>query len=487
MTDCPPLLPDLLNLVVPPAALVDSNGAVICTNSALDEYIQASQPNSLGLSHLSEIWKGFSPEILTDGRLEVELLNLEQDRSTVSLKVYPPDYILIQFPALESTGGVLQRQRLETLGMLASGVAHDFNNVLAGILGHITYLKTVLPDEGTHSESLVAIEDGAKKASQLTRQILDFSRYEEEDRPTLVDLSSLTGEVSRLLKGSIPSKCKTKLYLPDEDVFILGVEGKIAQILVNLIVNARDACAEEGQITIHIEPECEQEVLWTVFQTRELSASAYAELRVVDNGCGISSEHIGKVFEPYFSTKGADGTGLGLSTVKDVVERIGGAIDIQSEVGTGTAVSVFLPRVVPSASERGEIDARQSESEELEGGGESILVVDDEASVRNVIAMSLDHLGYRVDTASNGLQALEKLSVADAPYDLVILDMLMPELSGEEVHSRMLDMDQAPPVLVISGYSSKEAVDKILDNGGRGFIQKPFTIEELSKKVRACF
>lgn len=395
--------------------------------------------------------------------------------------------VLVQFVSAseEQSGPSFHRERLQTLGMLAGGVAHDFNNVLAGILGHITYLRAVLPPEGNHAESLQAIQDGALKASSMTQQILNFSKLDSSEQPVQVDLCGVVRDTTRLLKGATPPKCVISASVPDVPLITLGVESRLAQILVNLVINARDAIGERGAIIIRLDRCNDAEVLRRAFQAEEFSAAEYLHLSVADDGHGMDAQVVRKAFEPYFSTKAEKGTGVGLWTVKAIVEEVGGAIWIDSELGVGTTVHALFPAVCALDTDLSAEDTKDSSSP-LPQGTESILIVDDEYPVRNVLAMSLEHLGYSVTTVGGGREALELFTEDPRAYDLVILDMLMPEYSGEEVFRRMKQIDPQVAVLVISGYTSEDAVEEILRNGGRGFIQKPFTIEELSIKVRNC-
>ena len=205
-------------------------------------------------------------------------------------------------------------------------------------------------------------------------------------------------------------------------------------------------------------------------------------IQIIDNGSGMSPEVVARIFEPYFSTKKERGTGLGLSTVAAIVREFGGAIVVDSEIGRGTTFAVYLPLL---EEEGRDATVKRPTPSSLERGNERILIVDDEYPVRNVLSLSLQHLGYTVEVASSGIEALEKYGQAGA-FDLVLLDMLMPELSGEETFFKLKEIDPNVSVLVISGYTSERAVTNILDNGGRDFLQKPFTIDELSRKVREC-
>ena len=380
--------------------------------------------------------------------------------------------------------GGFHSQRLETLGMLAGGVAHDFNNILAGILGHVSYLKTILPAKGPHVESLIAVEEGGKKASVMTQQILNFSKFESGEKPVQVNVNDLVTKTCLLLRGAISPSYKLERKLDETPRSILASAGGLAQVLVNLVINARDALAQNGAIKVEVATEEDRDLLRKVFKTTDLASHRYVRLSVEDNGHGMTPEIIERIFEPYFTTKEDKGTGLGLATVQTIVKTYGGAIDVASKVGVGTTISVYFPEAELGQA-RGE-QGTEPRRMRLPGGDESILVVDDEFPVRNVLCMSLQHLGYRVDSAASGLEAIEKFGTSGAHYDLVLLDMLMPNMPGEKVFFRLKEIRQDLRVLVISGYTSEESVKNILSNGGIDFLQKPFTIEELSRKVRDC-
>jgi two-component system cell cycle sensor histidine kinase/response regulator CckA len=359
---------------------------------------------------------------------------------------------------------LLHSQRLETLGLLSGGVAHDFNNVLTGILGHITFLKTILPKEGTHKESLAAIEDGARKSSLMTQQILRFARYDPQEEPMALDISGVVKRTMVLLRGAISPEYRINIEIPQEKIEIRATEGKIAQVLINLVVNARDASERNQSITIGLKAD-----------------ENFVELFVRDEGIGMSPEIQARIFEPFFSTKKEKGTGLGLTSVRAIVEEYHGQIHVSSKLGKGTTVKVSFPRVLD-----GKIEIENNEEEVLLRGSERVLVVDDESPVRNVVEMSLQHLGYTVSSAASGEEALRLVQDKKFKFELVILDMLMPKMSGEQVYMKLQDIAPQIKVLVMSGFVAESVLENLRKKGNFEFIQKPFTIEELSKKVRKC-
>lgn len=392
---------------------------------------------------------------------------------------------------------VFHNQRLETLGILAGGVAHDFNNILTGMLGHLAYLRSVLPSNGNHVESLTSIEEGAVRAASMTQQIVNFSRLVPTESSKKIEISDVVARLCPLMRGAIPPEIQLKWTPPQHPVFVLGTEAHLCQVLINLVVNARDAIDGNGEIEVSVLPACAPQDIEAIFGA-EPPASAYGELMVSDSGTGMSEETKRRLFEPYFTTKDkptgarSGGSGLGLATVQSIVRALGGAIVVESEPGAGSTFRVVLPVVqerstttgVPLSPER-EQDTR-GEDQPIRGHGERILVIDDEYAVRNVLGLSLTHLGYTLETAASGLEGLEKFAEAEGDFDLIILDLLMPGLSGEEVFGRLKRLNAAVKVLLVSGFSSETVVRRLLDNGGTGFIQKPFSIEILADRVHRC-
>lgn len=404
----------------------------------------------------------------------------------VKLASYAGETLVIRVLASlteEQTTLVFHNQRLETLGLLAGGVAHDFNNILTGMLGHVAYLRHVLPQSGNHTESIASIEEGALRASSLTQQILKFSKVESQDATSRVDLADLVTRVLALLKSAIPAAVAVRVTVPKRSTAVIAPEAQLTQVVINLLVNARDAIKGAGEISIAVADRYSPERVTALFGD-EPPAPAYGAIIVRDSGEGMDESVKAKLFEPYFTTKKENGTGLGLFTVNSIVKQLGGAIEVESEKGGGTEFRIVLP-VVPDSPERVTDGAPQAVGP-ARGNGERVLVVDDEYAVRNVLGLSLSHLGYCVETAASGLEAIEKFSAPAAAFQLVILDLLMPGLSGEEVFMRLKAMNSDVRVLIVSGFSSEGTVDRILDMGGRDFIQKPFSIEVLARKVRGC-
>jgi CheY-like chemotaxis protein len=353
------------------------------------------------------------------------------------------------------------------------------------MLGHVSYLKAILPSSGPHLESLSAIEEGGRRASVMTQQILNFSRYESGEKSKKVDVNEAVQKTLILLRGAISPSYKIEITLSEEKLYATATEGGLAQIVVNLVINARDALDANGQITVSTAREDNRDRVIKIYQNCGINApeensKSFLKLSIHDTGHGIPEELLGKIFEPYFSTKEENGTGLGLATVKAILTELNGCIEVKSQVGVGTEMSCYLPL----NEEKVDQENGDATKPQLPTGSEAILVVDDESAIRSVLSMSLEHLGYQVEIASGGVIALEKYAKLPGHYQLVILDMLMPHLSGDKVFHKLREINSGIKVLIMSGYSSEGSVKAILEAGATSFIQKPFTIEELAHKVR---
>ena len=471
-----------LDAIDQPIALLSDEPKLIFGNRELFHLLGAQNPSEYQI-RLADFWPAVT-ENFSYGDVLTEFVTCKDDRFPVQLSIVaiPDQYSLLRVisgsPAVVGTQG-LHLQRIETLGILAGGIAHDINNILTGILGHASYLLAVLPTTGAHVESLQAIEDGAKRSAQMTRQIVNFAKAEEIDTVDQVDLTKLVESACNLLRGAISREYKLSYEVPRRAVIVSGVEGQLSQVLINLVINARDALFPNGEIKVNLrEVSCEEDS--KVAEVIGSERGRYASLCVVDNGAGIPSELIDKIFEPYFSTKKSKGTGLGLATVKKIIASHGGAIKVYSKVGVGTKLFVYLPL----ASSISQPEARGKTQQDLPRGSEKILVIDDEDAVRNVLALGLERLGYTVELASSGTQGIQKFRLST--FNLVILDMVMPDMSGRDVFFELVKISPNLRVLVCSAYSSDDAVQAILSHPHSAFIQKPFSVEDLAHVVRDC-
>ena len=475
-------LKSAFNSLPEPLLVISRSGTVIFANVGFNSLVGSTESGD----RVGRFWPDVDKVTWEYREFASEFIKADGSPFPVKLVTYPGDLLLVRvIGSIDSLHDrrFTHQQRLETLGMLAGGVTHDFNNVLTGIIGHIAYLKTILPEKGQHSESIAAVEDGVAKASQISQQILKFSRLEGAEESVRVDMCQFVVRTSQLIKGAIPSECDFSWIVPSAKLEVLGGEARLAQILINLIVNARDALDGRGTICAELEAVHDRVELEHVFHSSELPSDAYARLRVVDTGQGMPDEIVARIFEPYFSTKADRGTGLGLTTVKSIVAECGGAIHVNSKVGHGTTFSVYLPLIKETDTSAATTDEEDSLPR---GCGESLLVVDDEHTVRNVLRLSLEHLGYVVTTATTGDEAITCFQEASKSFDLVVLDMIMPGKSGDEVFAHIRKLDPKVRTLLISGFSSERAVNEALENGALDYLPKPFTMEVLADKVRRC-
>ncbi len=396
----------------------------------------------------------------------------------------------IGFALIASKPGVslnhFQKSRYESLGVLASGVAHDLNNILTAVLGHVSFLKmsfSKMPD--CDVDSLKVIEDGARKAAALSMQILDYAKGGDLEVAE-VDLVELSASAVNLIQGTVSDKSRIKFVKSNKPIFVLAEKSQLSQLLLNLLVNAREALdSEEGLIEVSVQT---RELGHAqMLNGQELAPGVYASLEVRDNGVGMKPETVNRIFQPFFSTKSrkkssSGGTGIGMATVASIVSSHRGAIVVDSQYGVGSRFEVLLPLVSELPTQFSEAVKEQAV---VSTGKERILIADDEQTVRIVMEKSLEHLGYEVVVAEDGLEALA-IYEKDQDFDLVILDMIMPNLSGDELFYKLREITPDLKILIASGYSSDSRTSAILNDGAVGFIQKPFAVEELSAEVRSA-
>lgn len=372
---------------------------------------------------------------------------------------------------------ILHAQKIDSIGNLAGGIAHDFNNILSSVLGAASMMKRKLKESDAWFPYVDLMETASRRGAALTRQLLTFARKSNVHvRP--LEMNTIVHETLRLFEPSISKTIQVKTELSADSVVVNGDEGQLQQALLNLCINARDAMPQGGTISISTAPVELSAV--DAARTAQAQPGPYVILSVMDAGGGIPPEIQSKVFEPFFTTKEqGKGTGLGLSVVYGVVRSHGGFMTLESAVNVGTKVTMFFPRIAEEA-----LLKHKDEPQKIPSGGERILLVDDEASVNIIGAAMLRDLGYSVDTVHDGLQALTTLKNSRELFSLVILDMNMPRLGGKEAFRKMKQLFPDLKILICSGYS-----DGMLDDGDfmknvDGFLQKPYTIQEMAYKVR---
>ncbi|MDE3057676.1 MAG: PAS domain S-box protein [Bacteroidota bacterium] len=385
---------------------------------------------------------------------------------------------------------IMQAQKIDSIGNLAGGVAHDFNNILTSILGSASIMLRRMDLRDKWRPFVEIIETAAKRGSSLTRQLLTFARRSAiEIHP--VDLHEILEETIQLFERSVNPNITVLRKFNAEHSIISGDEGQIQQAFLNILINARDAMPDGGAVTIETADQKDTLVRSAPEETEHESAYGtrsrnYISLRFSDTGTGMTYDTQQRMFEPFFTTKEqGKGTGLGLSVVYGVVKSHDGYISVHSAMSRGTAFTVFLPQLPAAEIFRGKRNS--AAGTRIVGGTEAILVVDDEETVRETISAMLSDLGYRVSSAASGKEALSALAKRSRKtgFDLVLLDMTMPDMSGKEVFEKISRMKKQVRVLVSSGYTDEVLGNDSFADHVAGFIQKPYEIADIAKKVRS--
>ncbi|MBL8796413.1 MAG: PAS domain S-box protein [Planctomycetia bacterium] len=375
-------------------------------------------------------------------------------------------------------------QKMEAIGQLAGGVAHDFNNLLTAILGNASLLLAAARAGDPHYDLLRDMERAAARAAELTGQLLGFSR-QTLLRLQPADLNAVIDETVAILRHTIDPRIQVAVE-PASDLWTVQADpGQMNQVLMNLCLNARDAMPEGGRLSLQTANVLlERDHLRRHFDAR---AGEFVRLRVRDSGGGIPVEIRTRIFDPFFTTKEpGKGTGLGLAMVFGIVKQHQGWIECQSEVGKGTDFDIYLPRCAAEPAPPDSpppVPAPAASAHAVNGGQETILLVDDEAIIRNLGKTILQRYGYRVLLAVDGVEAVEVYSAHRAEIDLVILDLTMPRLSGQDALRQLLQLDPEVRVLFSSGYSS-ELVTASDREGVLGFVNKPYRPHELARTIR---
>lgn len=371
----------------------------------------------------------------------------------------------------------LRAQRLESLGTLAGGIAHDLNNVLAPVLMAIQLLQMNNPDQ--NSQRWLSIMHGnVERGADMIRQVLLFARGSQGERMPLL-LGPLVKEIVKVLRETFPKSIQIVSSVNGDTWQVLGDATQLHQVLINLALNARDAMAFGGTLTVGVENRILDEE--GVREHLGARVGRYVVITVSDNGEGIAPENIGRVFEPFFTTKEqGKGTGLGLSTVQGIIQGHEGFIDLQSEPGEGTVFRIFLPALGDSRSE----ESQQSYSIIPSGHGELILVVDDEDSIVEITKGALENFGYRVLTASDGVEAIATYAVRKDEIKVIITDLMMPVMDGLATIRAILKLNPLAKIIACSGVMADANIHEATRAGAKLFLPKPFTTEILLNAVR---
>jgi len=375
-----------------------------------------------------------------------------------------------------------QGQKMQAVGQLAGGIAHDFNNLLTAMIGFCDLLLLRHSPGDQSFGDIMQIKQNANRAAGLVRQLLAFSR-QQTLQPRVLSMTDVLGDLSNLLRRLIGANIKLNMVHGRDLGLVRADQGQVEQVIINLAVNARDAMAEGGELTIETSNE-------TLLASRRhggepVPAGDYIVVKVSDSGIGIPKENLEHIFEPFFTTKevGA-GTGLGLSTVYGIVKQTGGYVLVDSIPGQGTAFTIMLPYHAASSSAIKPVETTDvPEAAETTGAG-TVLVVEDEDAVRLFSARALRAKGYKVLEARTGEAAMELMGVIEEPIDLLITDAVMPEMDGPTLIKNVRDTMPDMPVICISGYAEETFRNRLGEDTDIHFLPKPFSLAQLAGKVK---
>jgi len=471
----------------PDAAMeLNENGTITYFNEAAQQLaasVQRNQPGEILPPDIDRIIR----ECLASGQSKVRQ-EIKMEGRTFSWSVHPvlPSnvvhcYIEDITERLSLEAQLRQAQKMESIGQLAAGVAHDFNNMLTIIQGHSSSLlaRPTLPPEVV--DSVQAVYFAAERAAGLTRQLLMFSR-KNVMQPELLDLQKVVGNMSNMLERLLGETITLEFQPAVENPFVQGDCGMIEQVVMNLSLNARDAMPRGGRLTIGVETM----IIDAAFIETHPQAHAgrFVRLRVTDTGIGMDSATLGRIFEPFFTTKDiGKGTGLGLATVYGIIKQHEGWLEVNSEPGKGSTFDVFLPASdkVPAFAEEA------APAAPVAGGSETILIVEDEPILRSMARDILEECGYRILEASSGKEALDVWNQRANEIDLLLTDMVMPDgISGADLVEKLQTSQPRLKVVFTSGYTANEVNQKMLARTRASFLAKPYTHAELAKTVRDC-
>jgi two-component system, cell cycle sensor histidine kinase and response regulator CckA len=368
-----------------------------------------------------------------------------------------------------------QAQKMESIGRLAGGVAHDFNNLLTTIIGYSDIIESSLDANDPLAEDVKEVLNAANRAAQLTSQLLAFSRKQTID-PRIINIDETVERSQKMLKRLIEASIDLQ-FTPKGGLWLTKFDpAQLDQILLNLVVNARDAMPNGGKLTIETSNVCIDEAYSAADES--IRPGEFVMLGVSDNGCGMEKDVLRDIFEPFYTTK-AMGTGLGLSTVFGIVKQHDGFIKVYSEPGEGTSFRLYLPRIQEDVE-----DTTAHVSEAPTAGSETILLAEDEDQVRKLAVRILTMNGYRVLEANDGGSAYLKCKEYKKDIDLLLTDVMMPEMNGKRLYEQIAPIRPGIKVLYLSGYTDNAIVHRGVLSPGEAFLQKPFRADDLLNKVR---
>jgi len=481
--------------------LIDSNFKIINANKKFIEILQLEKSEIIGLScdelfpktlqtsniywienkidtsYLQEIKKS-EKRISFNREYKKRYINVEYIpiKNKVSSSI---EFLLVvtdttEFHELEKK--LRHAQKMDSIGALAGGIAHDFNNILTGILGYAELLKWNIPKDHQNYEEVIGIINASNRAKDLIHQLLTFSRH-QETKSVVLNITTVLKEIIKLLRGSLPSNIEIYTDYPSDTWNIKADPTQIHQVIMNLCINAQHAMPDGGVLKIIIENiELDEEFCK---KNVESIPGKYVCLTVEDTGIGMDEEVKSRIFEPFFTTKSdGKGTGLGLSIVYGIVKGMQGFIEVESEINKGTIFRIYFPAVMAESTAEYEVD------ENLKGGNELILFVDDEVPIVEIATSIFKNFGYRTLAAYNGLEALDIYKQQKDNIDLVITDLTMPKMSGTTLAREILSINKDAKIILCSGFASSQIINTLREIGVKEFIQKPLVASLVLNTIR---
>jgi PAS domain S-box-containing protein len=373
-----------------------------------------------------------------------------------------------------------QAHKMESIGTLAGGVAHDFNNILSIIVGNAELAMESVPDWNPSLNNIKEIKTASLRARDVVKQLLSFSRKTEQEQK-IIDIRMVIKESIKLVRASIPSNIEIRQDVPDNIDAVFADATQIHQVLINLFTNASHAMAADGGLlNIILQSRVVKEQSYGIHT--DLPPGNYLELIIKDSGSGIDPKICEKIFDPYFTTKGVGkGTGMGLAVVHGIVKNHKGEIYVESELGKGTTFTIVIPTVIEQPQQNTKVKATKPNP----SGAETILFVDDEEAIVDIAKMVLEKLGYTVQTSTNPVEALAIFESDPTLFDLVISDMTMPQMSGVKLSEKLRKINNNIPIIICTGHSSLMDEEKAKDIGISAFAMKPITMSEIAKLIRS--
>jgi PAS domain S-box-containing protein len=475
--------------------IVDEAGNIIRWNKNLQEVFGYSQEELANKNALDffredrELVGSKIREVFQTGSAQVEARAVTKNGLSISFMLTGFRMIMNEKPYLVGVAiDISERKRLEyelrhsqkmeSIGTLAGGISHDFNNILTAIIGYGSLLQMKMRDDDPLKHNVNQIIASANRAANLTQGLLAYSRKQILN-PQLVNLNEIIIKVERLLERIIGDDVEFKRILTDKDVTVRADPGQIEQILMNIATNARDAMPDGGYLYIETQRVDLDEALLKAHDIR--NPGTYAQILVTDSGMGMDQKTRERIFEPFFTTKDMGrGTGLGLAMVYGIIEQHHGFVEVESEVGMGTTLKIYLP-----IAKKAEEVLQPVELPFDKGGTETLLVAEDDEIVRNYITSALTQFGYSVIQAENGEEAVRKFMANRGTIKLLLLDVMMPKKNGKEVYDKIRIFEPDIKAVFLSGYSADIMSKKGLLEKGFNFLYKPIPMNELLRKVRS--